>query len=314
MTSRFVRGDALHILFCKGVCSHVLGSLLHYLIYHDGKGKQKKPPSERLGLIFQEVQKSYKETNAPTKLTNLKLSMVVDPKKPHTQYPKLEAKGAETKYFCFSFLPLLQKLLHRKIEEERHMLEALETLCLLIDFYDRTSMFLSPQEFEDSRNLGKRQKAVSYCDEISYHAPPHKKWKVHQPKVYLQLERGRLCGPGGKVEPAGVRSTRISTKTSQNIGSCCTCSSLALALAKKAYMMMNRILAKRIAGLFHSLPKGMLASPCQKEFLVKRILWLHVHFPCPKDHLLDKRGKLVLGQRSRIILAKQKKRCCSVAG
>ena len=113
---------------------------------------------------------------------------------------------------------------------------------------------------------------------------------------------------------AGVRSTRISTKTSQNIGSCCTCSSLALALAKKAYMMMNRILAKRIAGLFHSLPKGMLASPCQKEFLVKRILWLHVHFPCPKDHLLDKRGKLVLGQRSRIILAKQKKRCCSVAG
>ena len=106
---------------------------------------------------------------------------------------------------------------------------------------------------------------------------------------------------------AGVRSTRISTKTSQNIGSCCTCSSLALALAKKAYMMMNRILAKRIAGLFHFLPKGMLASPCQKEFLVKRILWLHVHFPCPKDHLLDKRGKLVLGQRSRIILAKQKK-------
>ena len=201
VTSRFVRGDALHILFCKGVCSHVLGSLLHYLIYHDGKGKQKKPPSERLGLIFQEVQKSYKETNAPTKLTNLKLSMVVDPKKPHTQYPKLEAKGAETKYFCFSFLPLLQKLLHRKIEEERHMLEALETLCLLIDFYDRTSMFLSPQEFEDSRNLGKRQKAVSYCDEISYHAPPHKKWKVHKPKVYLQLERGRLCGPGGKVEP-----------------------------------------------------------------------------------------------------------------
>ena len=42
VTSRFVRMDALHILFCKGVCSHVLGSLLRYLIYHDGKGKQKK--------------------------------------------------------------------------------------------------------------------------------------------------------------------------------------------------------------------------------------------------------------------------------
>ena len=74
------------------------------------------------------------------------------------------------------------------------MLEALETLCLLIGFYDRTPMFLSSQEFENSRNLvkvlqglclaeqvglGKRQKTVSYCDEVSYHAPPYKKWEVH---------------------------------------------------------------------------------------------------------------------------------------
>ena len=70
VTSRFVRGDALHILSCKGVCSHVRGSLLHYLIYHEGKGKQKKPPSERLAHIFQEVQKNYKETKTPTKLAN----------------------------------------------------------------------------------------------------------------------------------------------------------------------------------------------------------------------------------------------------
>lgn len=156
VTSRMVRGDMLHILFCRGVCSHLLGSLLHVLIYWDGKGKQKKPPNERLGLIFQEVQKHYKEVSAPVRLTNLKLSMVVDTKKPHASFPKLEAKGAETKHFCFSFLPVLKKLLTKDKEEHKHMIEALESLCGLVDFYDKTSMFLSNTEFAKSMSLGKR--------------------------------------------------------------------------------------------------------------------------------------------------------------
>ena len=81
VTSRMVRGDMLHILFCKGVSSHLLGSLIHILVYWEGKGKQNKSPSERLGVLFQEIQKEYKEAGAPVRLTNLKLSMVVDPKK-----------------------------------------------------------------------------------------------------------------------------------------------------------------------------------------------------------------------------------------
>ena len=231
VTSRFVRGDALHILFCKGVCSQVLGSLLHYLIYHDGEGKQKKPPSERLGLIFQEVQKSYKETKAPTKLTNLKLSMVVDPKKPHTQYPKLEAKGAETKYVCFSFLPVLQKLLNRKKEEDRHMLEALETLCLLIGFYDRTPMFLSSQEFENSRNLGKMFfKACAWLNKwalvkgkklfhivMKFHTMHHliRNGRFINPRFTCNWKGGDFVGQVARLShsvTSGVGSTKISTK------------------------------------------------------------------------------------------------------
>lgn len=121
-----------------------------------GWQRKKKPPNERLGLIFQEVQKHYKEVAAPVRLTNLKLSMVVDTKKPHASYPKLEAKGAETKHFYFSFLPVLKKLLTKDKEEHKHMIEALESLCGLVDFYDKTSMFLSNTEFAKSMSLGKR--------------------------------------------------------------------------------------------------------------------------------------------------------------
>ena len=100
VTTRCIRGDGLHILFCKGFCSHLCGSILHHFLYHEGKGKQKLSPSDRPAMLFVEVQAIYKRNNAPTRLTNLKLGMVVDPKKPHQNFPKLEADGAETKHFC----------------------------------------------------------------------------------------------------------------------------------------------------------------------------------------------------------------------
>ena len=40
VSTKFVRGDALHILFCSGIYSHLLGSVLHHLCWFDGKGKQ----------------------------------------------------------------------------------------------------------------------------------------------------------------------------------------------------------------------------------------------------------------------------------
>ena len=45
------------------------------------------------------------------------------------------------------------------------MIEALESLCTLVDFYDKAPMFLSPKEFTQSMNLGKRFfKAYAYLN------------------------------------------------------------------------------------------------------------------------------------------------------
>ena len=41
LSTRYVRGDALHILFVGGIYSHLLGSTLHYLCWKD-PGRQKK--------------------------------------------------------------------------------------------------------------------------------------------------------------------------------------------------------------------------------------------------------------------------------
>ena len=38
VSSRNVRGDPMHILFCKGLYGHLIGSILHYLCYHEGPG------------------------------------------------------------------------------------------------------------------------------------------------------------------------------------------------------------------------------------------------------------------------------------
>ena len=156
VTTRCIRGDGLHILFCKGFCSHLCGSILHHFLYHEGKGKQKLSPSDRPAMLFVEVQAIYKRNSAPTRLTNLKLGMVVDPKKPHQNFPKLEADGAETKHFCKAFLPIPKEMVDKTRVEECQMLEALESLCLLIDLYDEGGRFLSPQEFDRNMNLAQR--------------------------------------------------------------------------------------------------------------------------------------------------------------
>ena len=102
LSSRMIRGDMLHILFCKGVCSHRVGSILKFFIYFDGRGKQSVPPSDRLGMIFKEVQSAYREHAASTRLTNLKLSMVMDAKKTTCSLAKIRLQGSFVLHFCLS--------------------------------------------------------------------------------------------------------------------------------------------------------------------------------------------------------------------
>ena len=78
-----VRGDPLHILFCKGLYSHLIGGILHYVCYLDGPGKrQSKKPWERLSLLFSELQVEYSNRDVKNRLTNLRISVFTDTAKP----------------------------------------------------------------------------------------------------------------------------------------------------------------------------------------------------------------------------------------
>ena len=87
LASKFVRGDALHILWVHGIYSHLLGSVLHYLVYKDGPGRQKKSPQDRLSILRAALQKVYSQLKPTSRVTNLKLPMFVDPKVPHASHP-----------------------------------------------------------------------------------------------------------------------------------------------------------------------------------------------------------------------------------
>ena len=51
-STKFVRGDGLHIMFAKGIYAHLCGSILHYLCWKDGPGHvQRVQPWKRLDCL-----------------------------------------------------------------------------------------------------------------------------------------------------------------------------------------------------------------------------------------------------------------------
>ena len=90
LSTRMVRPDAFHGLFCKGIYSHLLGRCIHYMCYFDESRLPKVQPCERLGTIWTEVSKCYKEME--TRLTNLTLKMVCNTN-PMLSPPICIAKG-----------------------------------------------------------------------------------------------------------------------------------------------------------------------------------------------------------------------------
>ena len=156
ITTRLVRHDGLHVMFVRGVASHLVGSILHYLCFLEGKGKQSVKPSDRLALIFEQVQESYRQLKTPTRLTNLKMSMLCDPAKPHAKWAKLDCKGAEMKHFCVAFLPVAKAILAPDKEEHQDMIAALTSMVALIDLFDKAHMFPTKKQYNEARNLEKR--------------------------------------------------------------------------------------------------------------------------------------------------------------
>ena len=155
LTTKFVRGDALHILWVHGVVSHLLGSVLFYLCWYDYPAKQAKPPADRLGVVWGQIQDAYKLLQSPTRLSNLRLSMFTDPKRPHTSYPSLAIKGGEAKHFLPALLHVARTLLQPGIWHERCMLDAMDTMANLIRCFDQSDVFLTKKEWQEAYTLGK---------------------------------------------------------------------------------------------------------------------------------------------------------------
>ena len=166
VTTRLVRHDALHVVYGKGVGSHLLGSLLHYLCYYEGKGATcSVPPAQRLGVVFSEVQKVYQANKTACRLTNLRLSMFCDPLAPYKSHPFLGVKAAELKHLAPALLPVLKSLLtDLGKRHEQQMKQCLQAFCDLNDLFDQAPMFLSEEEYNRAWDLGIDQFCGLYAD------------------------------------------------------------------------------------------------------------------------------------------------------
>ena len=152
-SSRLVRGDALHILFTKGLYGHLLGSILHYLCWYDEGAHQATKPADRLGIIFKEVQAVYTDKEVTCRLTNLVLSMFTDPKKPWANWANLSCKGGEGKHLAPCLLEVLKNILDFSKPEHSHMLKCLEHVCQVVAIWDSAGTFLTKAEFKKSWQL-----------------------------------------------------------------------------------------------------------------------------------------------------------------
>ena len=157
--------------------------------------------------------------------------MVTDLKKPHQDFPKLEAKGSETKHFGPAFLPVLQSLLDTSKEEHSKMVEALDCLVNLLSVFDAADMVLTEMEFDQATNLAKRffdvydwlHRWAARVDRklfhitMKFHTGHH---LVHDsqhlnPKACWNFRSedfvGKISRLGGSVA-MGVKSTKLSSK------------------------------------------------------------------------------------------------------
>jgi hypothetical protein len=233
LSTKFVRGDALHIAFVHGVHSHVMGSVLHYICYFNGPGRQATPPQERLSVIWQAVQKAYKDLNSSTRLSNLRLSMFTNPKEPHSSYPTLSIKGSEAKHLLPALLVVCKSLLKPDIFHERCMLDCMEHLQKVVDLYSEADIVLTEQEWEKVYTLGKGfldiYSLLNGWAEEQERLLFHKVWKFHS--FQHMVENSKWLNPRchwcfsqedfvGKISlltysiSSGVSATKLSQKLS----------------------------------------------------------------------------------------------------
>ena len=243
VTTRFVRGDLLHILWHNGVYSHLLGSILHYMCFTEPSGTlQRVHPATRLGIIFLEIQKHYKQSNAPTRLTNLKLSMFTSVKSPWAKHPTLNAKAAESKHLAPALLDVCKNVLSRTCQVDQKIVSALQNMCEVVNLFDRAEMFLTDSESTLALNL-----ALDFFDDYAWlhswaEGQERKLFKTGALKfhtLFHLVENAKFINPRfhwtfrnedfvGKISQLthsvsmGVRATKLSLKAFPSTNCYCT--------------------------------------------------------------------------------------------
>jgi hypothetical protein len=179
VTSRIVRGDGLHIMFTKGIFAHLLGSVLHYMCWQDPPGsRQKVKPCKRLSIIFERVQSFYRDHQTPTRLTNLKISMFSVETKPWVAHPFLNSKAAESKHLAPAVLAVCKEILDSESPVDQHIVTALESMCMLVDLFDKASVVLSFVEHRTALCL-----AESFLDDYTW----LHKWALEKERLHFHI-------------------------------------------------------------------------------------------------------------------------------
>jgi len=228
-TEKTVSHDALHVLFCKGVLAHLLGSSLHTMIWPH-TGRQSVPPQQRLGCIFQRIQELYKENKANTRITNLRFSMFTQEDKPWAEWPFLKTKGAETKHLL-PCIAQISKELCTGSQHDLHRTAALEAMVEFVKLLDECEFFLNTSQADAAQTLtdtflghyawlqqwAEGQNRFCYHVTIKFHMLQHLALQAR----YLNPSRtwnfrcedavGKLADIGHSVM-MGVRTTHLSIK------------------------------------------------------------------------------------------------------
>ena len=146
VSTKFVRGDALHILFCRGIYRHLLGSVLHYLCWFDGKGKQGRHQLKGSVLCVGKFRKRTKNLAAPPGWATFGSRCFLMSNSLTRPFPTLSIKGSEAKHL----LPPCWRHLAWQVHAR-----CMKCMVKLVELYDNADIFLENKEWKKAFTLGK---------------------------------------------------------------------------------------------------------------------------------------------------------------
>lgn len=233
VSSNNVRGDPLHILFCKGLYSHLIGGILHYCCFYEGpRQRTAKKPWERLAVLFSQIQIQYSEQGCKSRMTNMKLSMFCDPQKPWARHPVMDCKGAEARHLLPALTPVIQVAFADTMHAcERNMITAATSLEKLVRLWDDMGVFPTAAEYKQSLCLASaflqsydwlnkwslEKDRMSFHVVAKHHSFLHLVWDSQylNPKLHWCFKGEDFVGQISKLTHSvsmGVSSVRLSTK------------------------------------------------------------------------------------------------------